>query len=247
MSERTVVVTTVYSVVGQHRTVPGLLLLHGDDNRYYAYAAGRTSPVEPTAAWVFDTDGRPGMEPSPVAAAPVSVSPVPDRAARRIASQHVTTTGRVSAWRHVRVLAAVLALILGVMPGGPAALAHAPALATTETDVDLLPAPSAGAPVLVVLPVGTEVELTGAADGEFLEVSAAGQVGWADADDLDGGIDTAPVVLDASLHAAPSEDGEILGAVQAGSTVILTGASVDGYVAAAFGGTGGWLPASAIA
>jgi hypothetical protein len=29
--------------------------------------------------------------------------------------------------------------------------------------------------------------------------------------------------------------------------VILTGASVDGYLAASFAGTGGWLPASAVA
>jgi hypothetical protein len=60
-------------------------------------------------------------------------------------------------------------------------------------------------------------------------------------------IDTAPVILDASLRAAPTADGEILGAVQAGSTVILTGASVDGFLAASVAGTGGWLPASAVA
>src|SRR5215207_7212888 len=55
---RTVVVATVYTVVGQHRTLPGLLLLHGDDNRYYAHVAGgRLSPVAPTAAWVLDADG----------------------------------------------------------------------------------------------------------------------------------------------------------------------------------------------
>jgi hypothetical protein len=29
--------------------------------------------------------------------------------------------------------------------------------------------------------------------------------------------------------------------------VILTGATVDGFVAAAFNGTGGWLPATALA
>ena len=58
-------------------------------------------------------------------------------------------------------------------------------------------------------------------------------------DSLAGEIDTALVVLDASLRAAPNNDGAILGAVQAGSTGILTGASIDG--------TGGWLPANAVA
>jgi len=131
--------------------------------------------------------------------------------------------------------------------GTPAAFAHAPGLATTTADVTLLEAPSAEAPVLTQVLVGTEVELTGAAEGEFLEVTVAGQVGWVSVDSVDGTIDTAPVILDASLRAAPTADGEILGAVQAGSTVILTGASVDGFLAASFAGTGGWLPASAIA
>jgi len=66
-------------------------------------------------------------------------------------------------------------------------------------------------------------------------------------DSLAGEIDTALVVLDASLRAAPNNDGAILGAVQAGSTVILTGASIDGYLAASFDGTGGWLPANTVA
>jgi len=131
--------------------------------------------------------------------------------------------------------------------GTQAAFAHAPGLATTTSDITLHEAPSADSPVLTQLPVGTEVELTGAAEGEFLEVTVAGQVGWTSVHSLDGMIDTAPVILDASLRAAPTADGEILGAVQAGSTVILTGASVDGFLAASFAGTGGWLPASAVA
>jgi uncharacterized protein YraI len=140
-----------------------------------------------------------------------------------------------------------LALILGALLAAPAALAHAPALATTTTTTALYEAPSADAPVLAELPAGTEIELTGAAEGEFLEATIDGQLGWTRVDRLDGMIDTAPVVVDASLRAAPNNDGAILGAVQAGSTVILTGASVDGFLAASFAGTGGWLPAAAVA
>ncbi|MDF2712676.1 MAG: hypothetical protein K0R62_8328, partial [Nonomuraea muscovyensis] len=103
------------------------------------------------------------------------------------------------------------------------------------------------APVLAELAIGTEIELTGAAEGDFLEVTFEGQRGWTRVDRLEGTIDTAPVVVDASLLAAPNNDGAILGAVQAGSTVILTGASVDGFLAASFDGTGGWLPANAVA
>lgn len=238
---------TVYTVAGQHRTAPGLLLLLGDDNRYYAHAGGRLSPIERTAAWVLDGNGEPGTDIAPVAVVPVSAPELPNSFERRPMSLHPMAAQAVSGWRMMRMLAIVLALILGMALAAPAALASAPALATASTDVALLAAPSVEAAVLAMLPAGAEVELTGAADGEFLEVSSDGQLGWATVRGLDGRLDTAAVVLDASLRAAPSEDGEILGAVQAGSTVILTGASVDGYLAASFAGTGGWLPASAVA
>ena len=225
--------TTIYTVVGQHRTIPGFLLLLGDDNRYYARAAaGRPTPVAPTPAWVLDADREPGLNSAPVAAAPVS--------------WHSMTARRPSR-RPLRALAIVLALIIGALVAAPAALAHAPALETTTADIVLYEAPSADAPVLADLPAGTEIELTGAAKGEFLEATFDGQLGWTRVDTLDGTIDTAPVVADASLRAAPNTDGAILDAVPAGSTVILTGAAVDGFLAASVDGTGGWLPATALA
>jgi hypothetical protein len=240
-------VATVYTVVGQHRIVPSLLLLLGDDNRYYAHSpAGRPSRVAPTAAWAFDADRRSGLDSAGFTATPVS-APAHHSGAARLASQHSVAAGGASWSRRLRALAIALVLVLGMLLGAPAAFAHAPGLATTTADISLHEAPSADAPVLMQLPVGTEVELTGAAKGEFLEVTVAGQVGWMSVDSLDGMINTAPVILDASLRAAPTADGEILGAVQAGNTVILTGASVDGFLAASFAGTGGWLPASAVA
>ena len=231
---RTVAVTTTYTVVGQHRTVPGCLLLLGDDNRYYARTtAGRPTPVVPTAAWVLDADHEPGLDTASVAKAPVAWHSVAARGASRRRPQ--------------RALAIVLALILGVLLAAPTALAHAPAPATTTANVALYEAPSADAPVLAELPTGTEIELTGAAEGEFLEATFDDQRGWTRVETLDGTIDTAPVVVDASLRAAPNNDGAILGAVPAGSTVILTGAAVDGFLAASVDGTGGWLPATAVA
>jgi hypothetical protein len=239
-------VATIYTVVGQHRTEPGLLLVLGDDNRYYALSpARRPSRVTPTVAWVFDAARESGQESATSTASPGSAAH-PNGAARS-AFRHSAAAGGTSWSRPLRALAISLVLILGMLLGTQAAFAHAPGQATTTADVALHEAPSADAPVLTQLPVGTEVELTGAAEGEFLEVTFAGQVGWTSVDSLDGMIDTARVILDASLRAAPTADGEILGAVQAGSTVILTGASVDGFLAASFAGTGGWLPASAVA
>jgi hypothetical protein len=240
-------VATVYTVVGQHRTVPSLLLLLGDDNRYYAHSpAGRPSRVAPTAAWAFDADRESGQDSAAFTASHGSAPAHPSGAARS-AFRHSAAVGGTSWSRPLRALAIALGLVLAMLLGTPAAFAHAPGQATTTADVALHEAPSADAPVLTQLPVGTEVELTGAAGGEFLEVTFAGQVGWTFVDSLDGMIDTATVILDASLRAAPTADGEILGAVQAGSTVILTGASVDGFLAASFAGTGGWLPAAAVA
>jgi uncharacterized protein YraI len=153
----------------------------------------------------------------------------------------------VDPWRQVRTLLFVLATILGVALSSAIAHAHAPALATTTSDVGLLSAPSPEARVLTVLRAGTEVELTGAASGAFLEIVIQGRRGWAEANGLNGGIATAVVLLDVQLRAAPSADGEVLGTIPGGSTVILTGATVDGFVAAAFNDTGGWLPAAALA
>jgi uncharacterized protein YraI len=227
-------VTTVYTVVGQHRTTPGLLLLLGHDNRYYARTtARRLAPVEPTAAWVLDVDREAGLDTVPVAATPDPC--------------HSVAAQGANWWRPLRALTIVLALILGAFLAASAALAHGPALATTTATLALYEAPSIDAPVLAELPAGTEIELTGAAEGDFLEATFDGQLGWTHVEGLDGMIDTALVVVDASLRAAPNNDGAILGAVPAGSTVILTGASVDGYLAAAFGGTGGWLSANAVA
>jgi uncharacterized protein YraI len=141
----------------------------------------------------------------------------------------------------------VLTVVLGVTLSCSVAYAHAPALATATSEVSLRSAPSPEATVLAVLPAGTEVELTGAASGAFLEITTQGSVGWAEANGLNGGIATASVLLDVQLRAAPSLNGEVLRAIPVGSTVILTGAAVDGFVVVAFNGTGGWLPAAALA
>src|SRR5215211_7296752 len=103
--------TTVYTVVGQHRTVPGLLLLLGDDNRYYALTdAGRPTRVWPTAAWAFDADRESGPDTIHASAAP--------------ASWHSAATSETSRWRPLRALVIALTLIFGMLLASPAALAH---------------------------------------------------------------------------------------------------------------------------
>ena len=233
--------TIVFAVVGQHRAEPGRLLLLGDDGRYYAYdAAGRLAFAQPSAAWVLDAGARPAAGATPGR---------PDhRPSRRFPRwSFAPRGGGTAARRPLAALAAALAILLGAVIGGPVALAHAPALATAAVDVSLHAAPSEEAAVLAVVPAGSEMELTGAAEGAYLEVAADGRLGWAGADLLDDGIVTATLAVAFDLRAAPSADGEIVAAVPAGGTVILTGAAVDGFLAASFAGSGGWLPAAAVA
>jgi uncharacterized protein YraI len=142
----------------------------------------------------------------------------------------------------------VAALLLGLLVVAPSGLAHAPALATTLSDLAVRATPSGDAAVVVELPAGTTVELTGSAAGDFLEIVVDGAQGWVGVEQVDaGGLDTAAVITDAVLRAEPSTGGAILRDVPAGGTVLLTGAAVDGYLAAAFEGTGGWLAANALA
>ena len=243
--------TNVFAVVGQHRAEPGRLLLLGEDGRYYAYSAdGRPTEVDPTGAWVLDEDGRPAGDEASEAA-----EPMPGPAASGL-------RGRSRGGRRFRLAepAAVrlrgrpflafafgLVLLLGAMVAVPTALAYAPGLATAMTDVDLHAEPVLDAPVLSVVPAGATLELTGEAAGDFVQVSVDGQQGWADVARLDaGGLETATVTTDASLRAEPNSDADVLGVAPAGSTVLLTGAAVDGYLAASFDGTSGWVDASSL-
>ncbi|HEX2280505.1 MAG TPA: hypothetical protein VHG52_01960 [Thermomicrobiales bacterium] len=55
------------------------------------------------------------------------------------------------------------------------------------------------------------------------------------------GIDTATTATDTPLLDAPMSDASVLEIILEGQAVILTGATVDGYDAAAYDGTGGWI------
>lgn len=132
-----------------------------------------------------------------------------------------------------------------IVPG--AVRAHAPGTAVVEFDQPLLEAPFADSAALAELAAGSEVELTGDADGQYVEVVANGVIGWVDLDLIHAGqIDTAITSVMTPITDAPSEDGQLLAVVPAGDTVILTGAAVDEFLAGSYNGTGGWLPAASL-
>jgi hypothetical protein len=142
--------------------------------------------------------------------------------------------------------ALALALVLGTCaPVAHDALAKAPPLATTLLEAEALAAPGYDAAPVAVIPHGAEVELTGEAAPGFLAVYYDGEAVWVPAQYLSLGvrpvIDTAVTVADAPLLDAPMRDASVLEFILDGQAVILTGASVDGYDAAAHEGTGGWI------
>ncbi len=150
---------------------------------------------------------------------------------------------------HLRTItiAASLAVALSGTVAIQFASAHAPALATVTTDAALYASPDSVAPILAHLASGATITLTGTAVGDYLEIVAGDVQGWVGVDDLDDGrFDTAHVDVDTSLRGGTGTDASIVQHVPAGSTVTLTGASLDGFLAATFDGAGGWIPAAAI-
>lgn len=138
-----------------------------------------------------------------------------------------------------------VAFLLLISVGGPPVLAKAPPFATTVLDVEALTAPALGAPAIAVIPRGTDVELTGAAAPGFLGILYGDQEAWVAEQYLSlgtrPGIDTAVATQDTPLLDAPMHDADVLATVPAGDAVILTGARVDGFDAAAHEGVGGWV------
>ncbi len=138
-----------------------------------------------------------------------------------------------------------VALLLIAVSVPLAVIAHAPAIAVAEFTQPLLVSPIADSAALSELSAGSEMELTGHADGQFVEVVAAGVTGWVDVNAIHAGqIQTATTNAVTHITDAPSDDGRLLNVVPAGASVILTGAAVDQYLAGSYEGTGGWLLAA---
>ena len=146
----------------------------------------------------------------------------------------------------LRLLGAVALLLVALLTStAHDAAAKAPPLATTVLDTDGLAAPDDDAARVATIPRDAEVELTGEAAPGFLAVYDDGEVVWVPAQYLSigdrPGIDTGVTVADTPLLDAPMRDASVQEIILAGEAVILTGASVDGYDAAAHDGAGGWI------
>lgn len=165
---------------------------------------------------------------------------------RRLPTRFVILVHPLSDYGFRVLCALALAFVVGVAsPVAREASAKAPPLATTVLDTEALTEPGYDAAPAVVIPQGTEVVLTGEAAPGFLAVYYDGEAVWVPAQHLSlgdqPGIDTAVTALDTPLLNAPMPDASVLEIILEGQAVILTGATVDGYDAAAHDGTGGWI------
>ena len=127
----------------------------------------------------------------------------------------------------------------------------APSGTAVATDfLNLRAGASPGDAVLLVIPPGGTVELTGGAGGGFLSVRFDGVEGWASAQYLDAGgsVPSAPsgeaVTTDSlNLRSGPGAGFGILDVMPTGTTVETTGVAQAGFYPVTFGGQSGWAAA----
>jgi uncharacterized protein YraI len=153
--------------------------------------------------------------------------------------------------RTLRAALTVMVFLLLGLAAGDVAFAKAPPLATTVVEAAVYAAPDSSEPAIGAIPAGTQVELTGDAAPGLLAVYYDEGVVWVPAQYLAlsdrPGIDTAVTLVETPLLEAPMADAGVVVMVPPDETVILTGASVDGYDAASHEGSGGWIDRKDIA
>lgn len=122
--------------------------------------------------------------------------------------------------------------------------------ATTTSALNLRARASTSAAVLLVMPEGASVSLTGERSNGFLGVVYRGTTGWASADYLstgggdggDGGGSTgsARTTSELNLRSRASTNSAVLLVMPSGASVELTGQSSNGFLGVTYRGTSGW-------
>ena len=128
--------------------------------------------------------------------------------------------------------------------------------ATASSDVNVRTGPGSDYAAVSTLAPGTEMHVTGRDIDGYLPVSVDGTYGWVSSDWVEKGVvsleqtaapsqsGTATAVDTTELRAAPSSDGNVVGAIPAVSVVSLTGQAQDGYLQVEFNGQEGWADAA---
>jgi uncharacterized protein YraI len=152
---------------------------------------------------------------------------------------------------HRRALNLCLAAVLLV--SGLAEFAMAPArakaasVATTTARLNLRTGPSLDHGVILTMPSGAGVSITGDPSAGFYPVDYDGTEGWAHGDYLNmgggggGGASGSAVVTSAlNLRAGPSTSEAVLAVMPTGAAISLTGDSANGFLSLTYSGLSGW-------
>jgi uncharacterized protein YraI len=126
-----------------------------------------------------------------------------------------------------------------------------PGSAVTTAPLNLRSGPGTGNPVLLVIPAGATVSVSGDAQSGFLPIAYNGSSGWASADFIaqDGGSTPAPApstgtgttMAPLNFRNGPGTGYGVISVIPAGATVSLTGDSSGGFVSITYTGTSGWV------
>jgi uncharacterized protein YraI len=127
---------------------------------------------------------------------------------------------------------------------------------TVLSALNLRSGPSMSNPVILVMPAGASVTLTGESSGSFLGVVYRGTYGWAHSGYLDSGNGasnddggsppsgngggSATVTSGLNLRSSPSTGASIILVMPAGAVVELTGDESNGFLGVIYNGTRGW-------
>lgn len=130
--------------------------------------------------------------------------------------------------------------------------------ATVDSALNLRAGPSTSASIILVMPGGADIELTGDSENGFLGVIYNGNRGWGHSDyissgggggggggggsDLPGGSGGGSATIDSALNlrAAPNTSASIILVMPGGADVELTGDSENGFLGLIYNGNRGW-------
>jgi uncharacterized protein YraI len=164
---------------------------------------------------------------------------------------------RKTHWRGPRIL--VLTLFVVTALWGSIAIAPpkaSAAAASTTSSLNLRAGPGTKYAVILVMPAGASLKITGSYNKGFYPVRYQGTKGWASADYLTTGggssgdsgsgsvsgsaTGSATVTTSLNLRAGPSTGDSVLAVMPSGSSVTLTGQASNGFVSVNYQGTDGW-------
>lgn len=161
-------------------------------------------------------------------------------------------SARITQWRVIRVLAVTLFLTATIVSSLSLAPQAAEAAATnTTTALNLRAGPGTKYDVILVMPAGASLKITGSYSKGFYPVRYQGIKGWAHSDYLGGGsyvevsyqsgsTGTAYTTTSLNLRSGPSTSDSVITVMRSGAAVTLTGQSSNGFVSVEYNGSSGW-------